>query len=261
MIHKEALEYLIEVGEQRERVIPVHDDGTNETKLIVHKDGQSELKEFSKPPVERHHSFLSVDGFVDYLNSEHCKNGGIIFVDSSGVKADLNYLTHGEQFVTLPLKDSEEYSALRNLMRGVDQPALWELLVTKLNDCISSDLLLAIGSMKVHRKSESESKINVTGIRDSKGVQSTIIQYQQKDGTPQEAEIKVDWTFKGRIWECFDKEFEIKLRLVISVDDHIVFRFVPIRLDKVLLEARQALVKEIHNNLTPERFTVHEGTH
>lgn len=261
MIDQSFVEYLVNVGKNTPHTIDLHDSGEIIVKLVVGKEGETEEHTFKKPPVERKHSFTSLEGFLDYLNSAHCKDdAGPIFVGETDIQVDLAYGKHSIQSADVSLDLSEEYSALRRLFAGLGQKDLWRELISHLDGCIDKSLLLAIGQIKLRSNNESEVRIDTTGISDK--FQKDMLQIAYPDASKQGehiATIQTDWLWMGRIWECFDREFDIRLRLEVAVTDKgLRFIFHPRRLEKILREARLALVEEIRNKI-PEQFTVHEG--
>jgi len=282
---KEAIERVFAMGQAAKPVVPIFDDGTAEHFLVMGKDGWT-LEVFDKPLPGRSHTMRTLRGFLDYLMQdfgipyaattvarerpvlmeEGADNppapvNGIVFVGVNRAVANLNYLEHSTHQVTLNLIPSEEHDALERLIEGVSQRELWRLLISDLKGCIDPGLLLAVGSIKAVQKSDIATEIDVTGISDQKGASSVTITYPalgSKGGT-QTAAIPVDWTWKGRIWECFDQEFSINLRLELDTEKGpLVWRFHPERQDRVWREARQALVERLQVDLAG-RYLVYEG--
>lgn len=255
----DAMRYLVEeIGEQTPKTLSVFDHGDAETKLVFKGRGAADILKYAKPPVERNHAFRTLDGLLKYLNSDHCKGDkGIIFVGTNAVHVELEYRAHGKHQVRLPLAPSEEYAALMKL-KSVAQKELWRLLVTSLWGCLPPDLLAAVRSLKVSAKDEGEVEIDSSGLSQSKGTSGIIVTFPAQNRADNFATIADEWTFNGRIWECFDPTFEIHTRLELTNDNGLRFTFHPRRLETRLMEARASLVANIALGI-PSNFTVHEG--
>jgi hypothetical protein len=258
-MEKDAYEYLIEeIGQKLPQVIDVHDDGEEETKLILSGPGrESMLKAFKKEAPARRHKFASLAGFVGYLNSKHCEEGGVVFVGPTVAHADLRYQSSARHQVDLTLAKAEEFDALTRLGGGVGQKDLWRLLVSKLHGCLPEALLLAVASINVKGAIAANVEIEHTGLSQGGTSEQIVVNM----GTSQ-APVNVNWQWKGRIWECFDREFTVDLRLEIAMEDAAPkFTFHAQRLETVLREAREALVAELETTITAGRFLVFEGTY
>ena len=259
---KDSIIELITRGENTTKVFDVFDDGDAIHKLIVYGAGvKPEIRQFEKVAVPRNHTFKSLDGFVDYLNSSHCaEDKGVLFVGDRAVEANLAYGTYSQQRISLPLDFSEEFEALISIMRGVEQKGLWRALVSTLKGCIDASLLLAVSQVRVSGTTEKDCKVDITGVQNGTARDAFSVTFQErKDGATTTREIPVDWAWKGRIWECFDSEYEIKLRLEIEATENgLRFLFHPERLKRLMRESRLDLVRSIAAKV-PDQFTVHEG--
>jgi len=224
-------------------------------------NGKVKIEKLPQCKPTREHTFGSLEGFLDYLNSDHCANDkGIVFVGQEQIFVNLAYKTNEAQEAKLPLKFSDEYQAMRSLADGVKHKALWQLLITKLHGCMSPALLLAIGQIKITGGTESQIRVDITGITDGKQSDSLRVSFAVNKGEAT-ADIPMEWTWKGRIWEQFGNEYEITLRLEIEVvNGALVFRFHPRRPQEVLRQATQDLVAEIKKAI-PKQFTAHEGSY
>lgn len=216
----------------------------DETFLIKQgSHGKPEVKRFSQEQPKRNHAFDTLAGFESYLLSEHCaKDKGIIFVRHDQVVADLNYQQHGTHKATLRLIESEE--------------------------------LMLIAS-NLHAKGEDNSSVMIaaTGLADERAAQSFRVSYKTQNGEDRSENIKLDWDWKGRIWECYERPYVIKLKLQLRrTPQGIAFVFFPQRLERVLSTAVIELASTLRSDLgandplpgeereAPPRFTVHEGT-
>jgi hypothetical protein len=221
------------------------------------------VKTIQKLGPARAHTFTSLEGFIDYLNSVRSGDGsGIIFVGADKVLAHLDYMAIVNQTASLPLAKSEEFTALAGLFSGVNQKDLWRALLTKLDGCLPLELLLQISNLNIKVTGESALAVERVGLESKREAQSIRVTCDDAKGKgSQTADIGVNWTWKGRIWEAFDQEFEIELTMEIDTKNGLVFRFHPKRLEKVMRAARLALVAQIKGQVTADRFTVHEGSY
>jgi hypothetical protein len=237
----------------------VHDDPS---KVFVALNGK--IAEVAKFTPKRDHVFQTLDGLIAYLASAHCaKDDGILFVGDDLIHADLQYQQRGTHRAKLPLVKSEEYKALERLMAGVPQKELWRLLLSKLDGCLPLELMLQASNIQIKGEYVSDTKIERTGLGNSNTAQVTRITYTAPDGKgTKTSDIGTNWAFMGRIWEAYDEQFEIPLTLEIKTEDvkEPLFIFHPRRLDKVLREAKLALVGELNERIVGA-FTVHEGTY
>lgn len=251
---QEALEYLHGSGSEFNVVL----DEPAAVTIAINGATHTIKKEVAK----RKHQFKTLGGFIDYMNSSHCKaDSGVVFVGSGVVLADLKYQVPGaEHTAALQLEFSEEYNALQKLFKGVGQRELWRLLITSLDGCLPPDLLLQVGSIKIEDSKNVSSKIQNSGLADHAA--SAVMKMSTVDGkgNPMQYEIGLDWTWNGRIWEAFDYQFPIPIRLELDVEGP-KFTFHPRRLETILRDARLLLIGELTKGLsaTEGRFTVHEG--
>lgn len=257
---QQAIEYLLQAGRKTPQVLAVHEDPEKIHKLICFSDGQSELMQFDQKPVNREHKIFSLADFIEYLNSDHCKNDkGVVFVEEKRAIADLAYRIHQTQRAVLPLDDSAEYAALLQLIRGVGQKELWKLLITDLDGCLPDSLLASISLIQVSSKTEGSCEIKLTGESNNRMNNGLKVTFQPKEGAElKETTIPLDWEWKGRIWECFDRICTIKLRLEINTDAGLCFIFNPRQLAKTLIEQRACLVKHLQEEIG-KRFQVYQG--
>lgn len=247
-------ERILAKGRETERVVTVHETPDKITKMVYGKDGYEAPVDYDKDPIDWSHTMNSLEGFIAFVNSAHVGDKGCVFVNDERVYADLNYQERGHKSCKLPLQQSDELEAVMEMTKGVGQKRLWQLLITKLPGCIDDSLLLAVGNVSMHSKSSSEVEIKTSGVvSGGRGASVTVSMAGQST-----EEIRVDWTATVRIWDCFDKKFEIPLRLVISAsDDLLKFTFHPIRLDNVFRSARADLVK--HLDKAVKNFDVYDG--
>lgn len=214
------------------------------------------------PPLVHQHKFRTVTGLLDYLTEHPVDDApGIIFVGEEKVYADAAYGSREGHRATLPLDHSEEYAALCQLMEGVGQKKLWRLLIGDLDGCFDMALLLQVSNLEFADDSRATVKIDASGLGDAAARQCFRVSLAGADG-PASATLTLDWTWRGRVWRCFEEECDIavRLELVKLKDGGLLFVFHPKRLSEVIDNHRQRLVERIRAG-APERFTVHEGAY
>lgn len=252
MFTEEALQYL-HASHNEPRVIL-----DEPTRLIIALGSQ--LLKIEKQLPSRNHQFSTLAGFLEYMNSWHAADDkGVVFVNGSNVVADLQYQKPGSHRAILRLEHSEEFNALNALFKGVSQKELWRLLMTKLHGCLSDTLLFEISSLKISGGDTVTSQIQKSGLANGESKRVMKIQNVDPKVGVGDFELSLEWTWTGRIWECYDTEYEIELHLELAFDGP-KFTFHPRRLDKVLNQAKQDLVGTLQGNLSANQFTVHEGT-
>jgi hypothetical protein len=151
-------------------------------------------------------------------------------------------------------------------MGGVDQRTLWRLLVTDLADAMDNELFLSVGKIQVAAKRGSDVEIDVSGLSNESSESRIEVRFPQNaQGDMKSAQIQTDWSWKGRIWECFEREYEIQLRLELKVDEGLAFHFHARRLQQVLRDARRELVTHVRDEVKTvpefavEHVSVYEG--
>ncbi|MEN6536478.1 MAG: hypothetical protein ABFD89_22675 [Bryobacteraceae bacterium] len=250
---KEFFDRLREVGAEPRLV------HTDDLKTVFSING--DLKEISIVPPLRGHKFTSLEGLIDYLNSDRSGIGtGVVFVGETQILAELAYMERRRETAGTALRESEEFRGLMELTKGVAQKRLWELLVTVLFDSMNKGLLLQIQNLGVKIEKDGEISIQRSGLTDAKVSAKMTITCAKAGKADERGEVNLDWTWKGRIWECWDREFEIPLTLELNVDEGLRFIFHPNRLETRLREARLALAAHLQGKLNSERFRVYEGT-
>lgn len=252
------------VTEHREEKITAIDvfDNGDSVSMLVNNGDKAELVNFVKPPKSRNHRFYTLEGLFSYINSIHCQNQtGVLFVGQNEIDIDLAYGENKMDWsAKLLLLHAEEFSALMKLTRGVSQKELEVLLKTSLYDCIPPDLLLAISHISVSNKSDCDVKITPIGTTKASMSSGVNISFADKSGQSLNSDLRLDWEYTGRIWECYQKSFTIKLRLDVSYDERngLTFTFHPRRLSKVNMDAREDMIGFINEHI-PSHFTVYEG--
>lgn len=236
-------------------VLPIHESPTETVVSIFGDGGYAAPEHYDRAPVQFVHRMDTVDSFIAYLNGEADPPfKGCVFVGEESVNADLNYRGHLVQGCRLPLELSPEHRAIRKLGNGVTQAGLWKLLVTDLAGCAPDDLVLAARNVSMKLSGAKDVQIDNSGIVSGKDARTVTLTMGDASET-----LKLDWVIKKiRIWECFDKTYEIDLRLVIEPNDEGVrFTFYAVRIDLVIRQARIDLASAISKAI--EKFPVYIG--
>lgn len=259
---KEALEYLNDMFVDAATPKMIHEDSHYRHMLFKDGAGETVVKAFDKKVPERLHRFLTLEGFLSYLNSEHTEGTkSPIFVGEKSVCVPLRYRDVVQEIVTLNLVDSEEWVALMELQHGVLQKTLWRSLVTKLAGCVDPTLLMTIGALALTRKQGEGAIIDPFGITSTNAASETVVTFPATGGAgEQKRSIANEWTFRVRRWECFPSLYAVTTTLEMSTDGgDIRFTFHPRRLKQVEQVGRADLVAEITKTADVTRYTVHEG--
>ncbi len=256
---QEAIQELVAMGSDG-RVVEVH--RTAEMRYVLVDKGEAlsgdggpvirnlEVMEFANDVPRRCHQVATLDSLVDLVKWRGpAKDGAVVFVDERQVVADLDYEGRIEDAVVLALKGSEEYVGLQKLCGGLDQKALWRLLVTDLYGCVPSNLAMAVGGIKLKAKGEETIEINALGLVDGSGRSGIEVSFRDGQTGEHTAQLPCEVTWKGRIWECWEREFEVVLRLEVTNEQGLRFTFHPRRLESVLQMARLELVGELRERL------------
>jgi hypothetical protein len=254
MLDLQTLNRLIELGSSATHL---RDD-----RLYNYVAVNGKVERIAKLNPKREHVFRSLEGFLDYLNSDKSGSGpGIIFVGEKSIVAELDYMSELRQTAALPLAHSEEYLAAQSLFSGLPQKALWRLLLTKLDGCISNELLLQISSLNVKIQADADLDIQRTGLENSRQNQTVRVTFNDPKGKgTRTAEIETAWSWVGRIWEAWDHTFEIETTMEIESNQGVQFVFHPKRLETTTRNALLALVSHVQEKVQADRFTVYEGT-
>lgn len=224
-------------------------------------DGFQLVREAAAPLVHQH-KFRTVMGLTDYIAAHPVDDApGILFVGDDKVYADCAYGSREGAQCVLRLEPSEEYQALEKLMEGVGQKELWRALISDLDGCFDTTLLLQVSNLEFADDSKATVKIDAAGLGDATA-RACFRVTTTGEGGPSSATLTLDWTWRGRIWRCFEDQADIALRLELmkKKDGGLVFIFHPKRLSEVVDNHRQRLVERI-KAAAPERFTVHEGAY
>lgn len=255
---REAIEKIQELVRAGQGVKQYHDSGD---KVHYVDSATGEKWPVDKAPVWPRAQVASVDSLIAYLNGPLCAGveDQAVFVDDKTVLGAAGYNRHTSHNVVLLLKPSPEFAALETLMRGVAQKELWRLLISDLHKAMPDELLLQVGQLKVSASSDKEVTINPTGLGSESNSGALSIQCASPKGMDTKV-INLDWTWKGRRWSAFDTEYEVKLRLEVSVEDGLRFTFHALLLDDMLQKARLDLVALLHKEVDGGRFTVYDGS-
>lgn len=250
-ITRDALEYLASIGEDS-KVVEIADNGESIVVGVAQGGGGYDVALYPKPPIERKHYFRSLDGFMDFVNSDRSPTNGVIFIGDDDVYADLAYGEHVRQCARLSLAHSNERKALDVLALGVTQKELWRLLVNELNGCVDPGIELIISSINVKTNQEASIQINRLGTESGESKRQVEITYPEaKGGASAKRSIPETIAWHGRIFECFQEEFVIDLR--VEVSESLEFVLHPMRLERMEREARARLVAEIRTRIAAEK--------
>lgn len=248
------------------------------SRRLIHngRHAKPEIVTFQKEVFERCHTFLDLESFLAFLQrpdvgrtgptefgkpdlGEGNKEPGLVFVAPDRIEATLLYghpLTHK---ATLAVNDSEEFAAIKRLGAGVNQKELWRLLITALDAKVDPALLVQISSIGIKAKDDREFTIRPAGLTQGLAKNALIVSTLNPATGEQVSEIRTDWVFHVRLWECFDQEYDIPTVLeIVPTDKGLVFLFHAKGLQDILRQARQDLVEEI-NAALPSQFRAYCG--
>ncbi len=254
---QEALEYLVTTGKQLCSVIDVHSNSDETIKLV-----NATVSTFKAEPWCWNHKFGSLSGLLSFVNSAHCADRtGVIWVNRNGITVHPSYETNRSDRLALPATFSDAWNALQQLTHSIGQRNLWRLLVTDLAEAMppTGALLALIQNIKIKSASADEVTIGASGETSQAGASSLMVTYPGKTGASAEARIDVNWLWKGRIWDTFEKEYEVNLRLeLVTGPEGLTFTFHPRSIQDVLRQMRLDIVEQVQAKL-PKHFTVYEG--
>lgn len=256
----EAIDRLVRLGESKKTAEAFYLDETHAHYMI--NDGKTWTKEaFLRESPDLSYEFYTLEGLIDYLNGSD--KAGKVFVGKTSICADLSFEKHRQDEARIELVYSCEFRALDTnlLAHWASQKDFWRLLIGELHGCFLPALLGMVGQVKVAESRKSDVTIDDTGITSGSEASSVLVSFPgKKNDATEDARIAIDWTFHGRLWECFDTEYDIPMRLELQTGDTgLVFRFVAIGLDKVLRTGRDDMVKALSAGANPNKFSVYEG--
>lgn len=248
--------------------VKLHVTETEEIYLLTTKQGPV-FERFAKIPKHEAHKIETVEGFLDYLKARCPEHDGIVFVNAGSIYSRLHYrqdanINPNDGHVQVPLLFSEEYAALMTICgTPVNQKTLRDLLIGPLASTLDVQLELLISSIRISPSAMHQVQIDTAGIARSESKRSVAITFPLPNGqgATETKDIPLEWDWQGRIFEAFDKEYDIRLRLDLAYNEEtgLKFKFIPRRLDRVLRQARLDLVSDLKGKV-PANFTVHEGT-
>lgn len=264
---KDALEYVVGLNDQQELFQEIFDNGDSMTIGVKDTIGAVTLYDFPKPPLDMKHRFQTLEGLVDFLSSNHAKDGGVVFVGEHSIIADYGYGGHTTKRATLRLEFSTEMQSLEKLMKGVQHKYLWQLLNAELDGYIDKSLALAVSQVRITGNTEQSVKIFDSGLSDESAQRHVSVVFADSQGKGEHtAELKTEWEWNGRVWECFEDITKIDLRLELmeeAVGDgkrKLIYKFYPRRLMQILRDSRQRLVDYLADSLKSKNFLVLEGS-
>lgn len=257
----EAINRLVKLGTEKIDISTVHCTNEFETKMISYPNGDVELLDFPLNPAKRDHVVYSLDGFVDLLLSDQFKEEtGVVFVGEDKIVCDLAYKTHNRQLITVPLKFSDEFTALKKMEKGMGQTEAWRAL-HEIGDSIptAQSVIMAISNVSIKSFSKSDSEVHDSGVQLQSSSEGFTLSFPGKgnQGTLTE-EFPRDHTYIGTIWEAWDGDFSLQVQLVLNFPP-LQFMFLPKRYGRALRDARLDMVAELRSKLPKDRFLVIEG--
>ncbi len=282
---------LAENSQIGQKVIPEISDSRVSRVLVNNgRHAKPEIVAVPKEIFERRHQFTDLDSFLAFLNRPDVgrtgfapdelvlkkDHPGLVFIcdgpqyeeddeeeitsNSCGeIVATLLYghpLTHT---ATLPILESEEFTALKNLGEGVTQKNLWRALITTLDGKVDPLLILQISSLGVKVKDDREFTIQPAGLTQGKAENAIILSVLNPASGEQSTKIQTNWIFNIRLWDCFDQVYPVRTVLeVVPGTNGLFFQFHAVGMPDVLRQARKDLVEKI-NAALPANFKAYAG--
>lgn len=238
---------------------------TTTRSIRLDPSGPAVLQDFPRKRATRSAELVTMASFVDYLARPHdylAESGvPVVTVDRAVVVAAYNPDGHeGTHRVVMPLEFAESFKALQRLIDGVKQKTLWTLLATDLQGCFPEEYEYVISQLSHYSKHATEVDIQRTGITTGQTSSSFELTWKTPTGD-KSSEIEIDWTYVGPLWSCYPVSIEIPLRLVITPEDGLLFRFFPRGLEALLLQHRAALANQLTADLAAAgaAIPVYEG--
>lgn len=270
----ELFDRLVQHTKQRVMVLCI-DETPDTVEKAVLVDGSVVGDSFTvrNMPPKKSHIFDTLQGFTSYLNSEHCEvttgdpvvpgRKHIVFVGGEYVTANLSYSSNEVHAAALSLFIAEEFEALMKLREGVGQKELWRVLVTDLADSFGGpQLRLAISNLDLKHTEERQVEISDMGLEEEGGKRYAQLTYPSltTGETEEQKTVALDWTYTGRFRECYDYQITVPVRIEVTIEDKApLFTFHCIGLPTIIRQYREALATHIRNELSDDRYTVHEG--
>ena len=116
-----------------------------------------------------------------------------------------------------------------------------------LEGCFDDELLMQTAMLNIVGEVTEKVQIQKLGTQTSDAHSRVKISVPNPEGGKDAAELRQDWTYKGRIFEALNEEYEIKLSL--TVTQKLEFKFIAKRLDKVMDQARADVVSHVRKGL------------
>lgn len=273
---QEAITAIKNLFEDQAAISVAHLPGDSRvSRHLIHngRHAKPEVVTIQKELFERNHTFLDLESFLAFLQrpdvgrtgltahgkSDDPNQSGLVFVSPDKIEATLLYGHPLRHKATLPIKDSEEFAAILRLGDGVTQKELWRLLITALDAKVDPALLVQISSIGIRAKDDREFTIRPAGLTQGQARNALIVSTLNPTTGEQVSEIRTDWVFHVRLWECFETEYDIPTVLeIVPTDNGLMFLFHPKGLQDILRQARQDLVEEI-NTALPSQFKAYCG--
>lgn len=262
----ETVSFLQRSGESQPRVLEVGEDGARVTKLVV-GPGIAETLEFPLPEPKRQHRFATVEGFLSYLNSEHCVGPqwgkkempgrtGVVFAGPSMAEADLAYgeAVPESQRALLPYEPTPAHRALSALRTEKPVKEVWRILRTGCFEAFPSDLAAQVAMLRVMTQGKQQIVLDATGLGSKEKQSACRVTVGNSENV-----FHTDWSWTGSLWQCFEYPVEVAVRIELVESDkglHLVFHLLD--MEFAVLATQRALVEAISEGL-PAHFRCFEG--
>lgn len=241
---KDAIERLVQLGQNTKQVVDVHHGTDTVTKLVL-EDGRYHVREFPNPDVEHEHDLDDLPSLSRFIADKPAT----VFVNMTHVEVDRNYGGHRQDRALMALVKSDEWNALEACAEGVGQKELWRLLVSKLAGCYDESLLMYIRSVKI--TDDNQGKVEISTVGSVSSSAGRIIKVRMG---AEEKDIPETWKFSVRVWNQMSLSYDVDTRLEIDTEKA-KFIFHPIRLCDVYERA----LEDIQHELARDGVTIYRG--
>ena len=242
------------------KVEDLADNGETVTK-IVRKGTAFEQVDIPKKPMDRGFTFNSVASLVDYLNSDHAKDGGMVMVNEKRSYADLNVGKHVAHWAHIQHTYASELCYLLQLRSPVTQQSMRMAMRDLLRDYIENAEILAmqLSAVKVRKSSERNVRINAMNLVTRDGIDTIAMTVDTPEGE-QEFALGYSWKFTGRVFDCTDKQYSFECVLsCVEKDGEIGFAIAIPTFKDVIATAVRDLAELIRAGITNPKIAVYEG--
>lgn len=268
----DAISTAVEIGAKQARAAfkPVHahiadHEDHSEHLVQLSPDAPAEIREVTRPRDDLHLTLTTLKSLVDMLAAPHkaLKDSGVPIVQVTPFSVTAQYNPDGYEechSICMPLRETESFLALRRCFKPIKQEDFWKLLATDLFDCFPEVLEFQVAQLGHVEKRSNDVQIQRSGINNSTSKNAVTLHFSGNSGA-QEAEVIIDWVYKGPLWTCFNVAIEVPCRLVITVQGTLFFELVPRGLNALILAHRAALSEHIADLLAARdsSIPVYEG--